>query len=357
VSGRLNALVSLVVSACAAGPAPNPQARSTPAAPAERSHAQPSAAAPRPEEPPPRARDAEPTPTGTGLDAAPRGYPPPPIVPPYERSAQAGDGQWTPFGGARDRAGTGTPVFHKTTLHPHATSRFIELTVIAVDLASVRVRFMPGVEDVEQRKVPFLPGLVAADERDDVLAVFNGGFQPRHGRWGMRLLDVSIMPPRDIGCSIALTADGSVDIRTHSALAATATSFQALRQTPPCLLEQGVVHPDLVAGRDKLWGGRTPGIVTRRRSALGIDASRRVLFYAIGVEATPRLLAEGMRALGASEAAELDINWNWTRFLLFGEDERGELAVSTSLVAGDYAKTGYVSRPSERDFFYLVRRR
>lgn len=278
-------------------------------------------------------------------------------MPPYERSAHAGDGQWTPLGGPRDRAGTGVPVLHKTTLHPHAASRFIELTVVSIDLGSLKLRFMPGAEDVEKRTLPFVPGLVPAEERNDVLAVFNGGFQPRHGRWGMQLGATAIVPPRDIGCTIALGADESVRIRTHSVLATTISSVRALRQTPPCLLEQGELHPDLVSGRDKLWGGRTPGIVTRRRSALGIDSSGRVFLYAIGIEATPRLLAEGLRAAGASDAAELDINWNWTRFLLFGEDERGELAVSTSLVEGEYAKTGYVSRPSERDFFYLLRRR
>jgi hypothetical protein len=117
-----------------------------------------------------------------------------------------------------------------------------------------------------------------------------------------------------------------------------------------------VVHPELIAGRDQIWAGKTPGLVTRRRSAIGIDASGRVLFYAIGVEATPRLLAEGLKAAGAQDGAELDINWNWTRFLLFGKDADGALKVSTSLVEGEYAKSGYVTRPSERDFFYLVRR-
>jgi hypothetical protein len=284
------------------------------------------------------------------------GYPLPAVTPPHARSAHPGDGEWTPFGGAGDRAGEGKPVFHKTTLHPHPTSRFIALTVVSIHLTAVSLHFMPGSEDVGKAKVPFVPGLVPSDQQERVLAVFNGGFQPRHGRWGMRLGESTIVPPRDIGCTVAIQSDGAVRIRSFPALAADLAALQALRQTPPCLLEQGVVHPDLIAGRDKIWAGKTPGLVTRRRSAIGIDASGRVLFYAIGVEATPRLLAEGLKAAGAHDAAELDINWNWTRFLLFGKDEQGALRVSTSLVEGEYAKSGYVARPSERDFFYLLRR-
>jgi hypothetical protein len=33
------------------------------------------------------------------------------------------------------------------------------------------------------------------------------------------------------------------------------------------------------------------------------------------------VLAEGMRHVGAHFAAELDINWSWTRFLLFSDTE------------------------------------
>lgn len=282
-------------------------------------------------------------------------YPLPSVKPPYARSAHPGDGEWVPLARPADRAHEATPALHKTVLHPHAESRFIALTVVSIDLQAVSVHFMPGSEDVGTGKVPFAAGLVPAERQNALLAVFNGGFQPRHGRWGMKLGETTVVPPRDVGCTVALGKD-SVRIRTFTALTDELPSFVAYRQTPPCLLEQGAVHPDLLAGRDKAWGGKAAGVVTRRRSALGIHASGDVLFYAIGVEATPRLLAEGLRAVGAAHAAELDINWNWTRFLLFGDNEQGKLRVSSSLVEGDYSKSGYVERPSERDFFYVVRR-
>jgi hypothetical protein len=112
----------------------------------------------------------------------------------------------------------------------------------------------------------------------------------------------------------------------------------------------------LLAGRDKIWGGRVQGVVTRRRSALGIDASGRFLFYAIGLETSARLLAEGLKFAGAHTAAELDVNWNWTRFMLFGQNDEDELRITSALVEAQHSKLDYVERPSQRDFFYLARR-
>ena len=81
-----------------------------------------------------------------------------------------------------------------------------------------------------------------------------------------------------------------------------------------------------------------------------------MLFYAIGVETSPRLLAEGLRFAGGVSGAELDINWNWTRFLLFGENDDGVLVVSSALADVAYGEREYVARPADRDFFYLLRR-
>jgi hypothetical protein len=63
-----------------------------------------------------------------------------------------------------------------------------------------------------------------------------------------------------------------------------------------------------------------------------------------------------MLAAGAHDAAELDINWNWTRFLTFAKNPEGALRVSGSLVDVQYSNRAYVERPSERDFFYVLGR-
>jgi hypothetical protein len=278
--------------------------------------------------------------------------PPPDIPVPSARSAEPGDGVWKRLG---DEATSGG-LLYTTTLHPHATSRFITVTLVAIDLSRLRLGFMPGVEDVGKRKVPFVAGLVPAEQQPKLVAAFNGGFMLRHGRWGMQLGETSLQSQRDPGCSIAIDADGAVQIRSWPELAANSAQFAAIRQTPPCLIENGVLHPLLLKGVDKPWAGNTAGVVTRRRSGIGVDRESKRLLYAVGLETTPRLLAEGLKAAGAEHAAELDINWNWTRFLVFDKNAEGALRVSKSLVEVDHSPRVYVERPSERDFFYVLRR-
>ncbi len=332
----------------ACGPESRPGAAVSTPAPARASAtaSPPSSDAPPPPTVPALAKKSAPTrPPGPA-------FPPPDVALTSERSASASDGRWVPL---TQKDGSATTLY-QTTVHPHPNSPYVSVTLVAIDLRRLEIGFRPGKGDVPSGPLPFAPGLVPREARDRLVAVFNGGFQPRHGHWGMKLGDTTVVPPRPDGCTIALYGDGAVRIRSHAILTPTLAEMVALRQTPPCLLEQGSLHPDLVRGRDKRWGGHTEGLVTRRRSALGIDPSGEVLFYAVGMEATPKRLAEALASAGAADAAELNVNWNWTRFLLFEHSPSGAVEATTSLVEVEYGKSEYATLPSERDFFYLLRR-
>jgi hypothetical protein len=341
-------VVACVVACGATGARPQSASEGAPAASA--AAAAPSAPAVTSAVAPAAASPSAALPVASG--ASPRAFPPPDIAPPFARSAEAGDGRWQPLGASRAEP----PLLYTTLIHPHEASRFITLTLVAIDLTRVRIELMPGVDDVGKLAVSFTPGLVPKPEQERLLAAFNGGFMPQHGRWGMRLGETTLLPPRDAGCTIALLADGGVAIRSWPALAAKASELRALRQTPPCLLEQGEVHADLLAGRDRAWAGQTPGIVTRRRSAVGLSEDGKTLLYGLGVEASPKLLATGLRAAGAASAAQLDINWNWTRFLLFAPADGAAARVSGTLAQVEHTKRDYVEIASKRDFFYLLAR-
>jgi hypothetical protein len=236
-------------------------------------------------------------------------FPPPDLTAPLPRSAKDGDGRWLRLGQPGDRAAEGEALLFHTTLHPHPVSAFDSLTLVAIDLARAEVRFMPGSRDPGADQLDPPAGLVPEAERDALIAVFNGGWLPRHGRWGMAAADRVLLPPRQEGCTVALYRDGRVRIATWSELAGEVDAIAAYRQTPPCMVEQGKLHPLLDAGNEAPWGGHDPNRKTRRRSALGIDASGGILFYGFGVEVGPELLARGMLHGGAVAVAELDINW------------------------------------------------
>lgn len=94
-----------------------------------------------------------------------------------------------------------------------------------------------------------------------------------------------------------------------------------------------------------------------RRTALGIDTTGKTLLFALGEELEVNELADAMAAAGAVDAAQLDINWSYTRFLFFGRPREGApLQVTSTLIPKiKHTKRGYVQTPSTRDFFYVLR--
>jgi hypothetical protein len=221
------------------------------------------------------------------------------------------------------------------------------------------VHLLAGTDDPVSKTAPpeLRSGLVPPEHRDSLLAVMNGGWKTAHGQWGVRIGGHTFVKPRPEGCTIAIYRDGRIRIRSWPAIEPELSEIEAYRQTPPCMVESGELHSALQAGQERAWGGTNPKDKTRRRSALGVDASGRILFYAFGEEAGAKLLAQGMQIAGAREAAETDINYSWTRFLLFGQKPDQKLQVTSTLVPKMvHQKTGYVERAAARDFFYVRRR-
>jgi hypothetical protein len=353
-------LVGVLVVACAAPRPGEPGARTNGApvvaAPAS-APVTPGSPAPREGTEPPGTKPAEqPAPASTAS-----AFPPADFEAPSPKSALKGDGHWTAFGdkARSERAAEDPPLIVRTLVHPHPSSRFVTVTIAAVDLSRVALRLVPGTEDLAWAKLPVTPqsGLVPADDQDSLLFIMNGGFQPRHGKWGLVANGVVVSEPHEPGCTMGLHEDGTLRVAPWPRLEPERSKLTSIRQTPPCLVDQGAVHPLLVKGQDKAWGGHAADVNTQRRSAAGVDKTGRILFYALGEEAEPRHLAEALRVAGASAAVELDINWYWTRFLLFGTAS-GALRVSSPLVAKMEGQAhGYVVRASTRDFFYGVRRK
>lgn len=308
--------------------------------------ASPAAASAAPIEPPPPA-PAKP-------ELPPVG-PPPSFTPPHPKTAKEGDGAWQPL---TARGGAPSPL-HVTTLHVHPLQAGVTVTVVAIDLSRARIHLVAGTREPEASPpVPDdrRPGLVPAAQHAALLAVMNGGWKAQHGHFGMRIGDDVFLPPRDAGCAVALD-DGRVVVGPWSDLAAREKRFEAYRQTPACLLHEGKVHPDLVKdAMSRKWGATDKGGVEIRRSALGVDGTGRYALFGLGENTSARAMADGMLAAGATSAAELDVNWSYTRFFLYADGPGGTPVIARSLVTKIDAKpTAYVERPSERDFFYVVR--
>ncbi|WP_437932246.1 phosphodiester glycosidase family protein [Sorangium sp. So ce291] len=289
--------------------------------------------------------------------AAEAASPPSSFAPPFPDVAATGDGVWAPIA---DPARPGdAPALWKSVVHPDARRVFAAVAVVAIDLGRVDLRLVAGTKEPFSPDIPAerRPGLVPEDHAGELIAAFNGGFKAMHGHYGMMLDGDTFLPPRDRACTIALYRNGAVRIRTWPEVRADEARMAGYRQTPPCLVEQGELHHALYdSNRD--WGATVSGETVIRRSALGVDATGKLLFYGLGEAVTARTLAHGMRAAGAHDVAELDVNHAYPRFLLYGRGADGVGPRATSALIPDvqFKAEEYVAEPSPRDFFYLRRR-
>jgi hypothetical protein len=286
-------------------------------------------------------------------------FPPPAFTPPVASVASEGDGTWI---AVKDNGPGGAPVMYKTVVHPDPKRNFAAVAVVAIDLKRVDLHLVPGTQEPASDKVPaeHRPGIIPKEAFGDLIAAFNGGFKAIHGHYGMMIDGETFLPPRDIGCTVSLYKDGALRIRSWPAVKETEATMAAYRQTPPCLVEEGKVNNALEATEyNRNWGATVSGETVIRRSSIGVDKTGRVLFYGLGEAVTAQALARGMRAVGAENAAQLDVNYSYPRFLFFTKVESGETPkVDSALIPGiKYQKTEYTGGTEVRDFFYLTRRR
>jgi len=283
-------------------------------------------------------------------------FPPPRFEAPFPGVATPADGVWLEL--AEGRRGEDPPVLAKSIVHPDKKRPFAAVAVVAMDLTRINVNLVAGTTEPLSDKVSLAerPGVVPAAEHANLIAVFNGGFKALHGQYSMMLGGKIFLPPRDIACTVGLYRDGSIRIRTWPNVSSTQSDMVAYRQTPPCLVEQDVLNNKLTEST-KNWGATVSGETVIRRSAIGIDASGKTLFYALGEAVTAQSLATAMKAVGARDAAQLDVNYAYPRFLFFDHPPAAERRAVMSLVPHvDYRSLDYVKEPSPRDFFYITRR-
>ncbi len=290
--------------------------------------------------------------------AAPSNFPPPDIAPPITSASTAQDGHWTIWSTGPQ---TGTDVLARTQLHPDKERTQAVVALIAIDLTRVTLHLVAGTREPFTEDVPLgeRPGTIPATDVPSLIAAFNGGWQSTHGHYGMRLGDVVIAPDRTFGCEIAMQNDGRLRILDTAELKSADSSLRWSRQTPPCLMNNGLPAKQLSNIESTRWGSAIGGNTIVRRSAVGIDAAGEVLYYAAGDSLSAQTLTLALNAAGASAAAMLDINWSYPKFVTYGP--AAPHADAPPPVASDSlfkhplpAPTLYTQTPATRDFFYLT---
>ena len=316
--------------------------------------AQPSSSmlAPAPPAPPASIGAASASAFASAAPVEPPSFPPPPGAPAGGPKI-AGDGEWTPVPVSWWDP---SPIV-KTVVHPPGGSN---VYVAAFDYAKIEFGLVAGYVEPEQAVVP--PGhrlsLIPKESVDRVLAITNGGFKRKHGQHGFKIGDDVYIPPKDVDCTVAVTKSGELRIGTWTRLAPREAELAWYRQAGPCLVEDGVKTKDAAAPFDGWkYGTSMEGGKDVRRSAYAMSKDGRVLYFAIGDVVDPNALADALVALHVEAACQFDINFSFTRLVVFDRDDKGEPVGSSPLMKGlVFAPEEGWKTPAQRDFFYMVRK-
>ncbi|HEY3495359.1 MAG TPA: phosphodiester glycosidase family protein [Polyangiaceae bacterium] len=290
-------------------------------------------------------------PASTGEIAARR---PKDFEPLFPKVASPEDGVWQPV----SVRGSEHSVLHRTIVHPDPARSYAELFVFALDLDNVRVEAVAGSIEPRSpaRNATERPGVVPERDRPGLIAAFNGGFKAEHGHYGMMAGGERLLAPNAASCTFAGFGDGTLAIASWPKLdrESDATWW---RQTPPCMLENGALHPGLTVANNKKWGATLEGDTVIRRSAVGLSADGKTLFVGISNSTTARALALGMERAGSVSVAQLDVNFSFPRFLLYRDDaDTGKLTALGSVKGLLYRPDEFLGAASTRDFFYVALR-
>jgi hypothetical protein len=290
----------------------------------------------------------------------PKEDPPPSFAAPYPKVAARGDGEWIPVRASTDSERV---VMYKTLVHPDPKRPYAAVAIIAMDLREIGLEMVAGTEEPESTKVPrsHRPGVVPDADKPTVMAVFNGGFKAMHGNFGMRIGRDTFLPPREASCTVALLPNGEIEIRTFSDIKDDEPNMVAFRQTPPCLIERGEPNKRVLDEFNKNWGASVSGETIIRRSAIGLSQDKRFLFYGLGDAVSARSIGDALLTAGAYDAAQLDVNSAYPRFMLVAhgpaDKTAGTLALTDPLIPDlHYRPTEYVATAEPRDFFYIKRK-
>jgi hypothetical protein len=280
------------------------------------------------------------------------------VGPLYFKQAAPSDGTWVPVADPT-RPGAAT-LMMKTLVHPDSKRPWAEVFVVALDLRQIDLHWIESSEEpkteVDESKSYARRDRIPAEAEPLLVAAFNGGFKGEHGHWGVRVGSTLLVKPRAIGCAVAHYKDGSLRIEPWSDLESTDADIDWFRQTPPCMLRAGKRHGGLWDPDSKNWGAAVGGDTVIRRSAIGLDPDHKVLFVAVTNATIAQALADGMKHVGATDVAQLDVNHSFPRFVIFPQSEGGQRE-ATSLFDGFEVEPGdYLREGQPRDFFYVTRR-
>jgi len=227
--------------------------------------------------------------------------------------------------------------------------------VVAFDLTHTRLHFVLGTQEPSVPKGPKGTGTIPPQDRlpGILLATFNGGFKATNSHYGAMQDGIVALPPRDGFAVVAMYKDGRVRIGDWGGGITQTQDLVTWRQNARLIIRDGQISPQVATNLISDWGGNYGGVVVTWRSALGLSADNRTLYYFAGPSLIMPALARAMAAAGVQQGMELDINPYWVHFTAIRPQEDKLVAEPLFPAEMKESKDRYL-RASARDFFYVT---
>ncbi|OGF50831.1 MAG: hypothetical protein A2044_06570 [Candidatus Firestonebacteria bacterium GWA2_43_8] len=287
------------------------------------------------------------------------------IEPVIKNDVLKGEGVWTtdslPAGEEKNH-----PLLARTIYRPDPERPYALVDLLYIDAS--QAEFIPVGGTIHPISTTGIKGkgIIPADDdsRKRALLAFSGGFQAVHGSYGMMVDGDVLLPAVNEIETLAMYADGAINIGVWGDDIKETTSLVSYRQNLKPLIRKGLFND-----KNRYWGlsaDKNKSIYVWR-TGLGITKDKKAVF-AIGNSVSAYTLAKAMLAAGVEEAMHLDMNLVNVACEIYTpeKDEKGAykrgkngeiLIKAEHLHSRFFGAPGRYIKPHTRDFIYVSKRK
>lgn len=259
-----------------------------------------------------------------------------------------GEGIWTPI-----TVGSSEAVMAKTFLRTDPQRDYANVTLVKINMQKLHLGIVAGTAQPGGPTKPG-PGKVPPpiQTTGELLAAFNGGFQQKDGFYGMIVGNTTYLPLKTNLATLIMYQNQPPQIINYIGQTL-GKGIVAVRQNGPLILQNNKIVTSLSDWDMQTWGLTTTNTMYTWRSGIGVTKNGDII-YGVGPSLVPETLAAALKAAGAVNAMQLDINPVWVRFVIFTPTAPGQYnyySLLQDMVNGGWNYLyGY-----QKDFFYVYK--
>lgn len=237
---------------------------------------------------------------------------------PFASAPLPGEGTWKVVATV-----AGKPAVQVGYLRPDAVHTSYTSGVVWMDPSLLRFVLHPGTQEPGGTGWSQPPQLTA-QERASVVGAFNGGFRMDAARGGYFDNGRAAHQLRVGAASFVITTDGRATVGQWGRDIGPGPQIASVRQNLDLIVDNGAPVPGLDNNAGDRWGATLGNAKYVWRSGVGQTASG-ALVYVAGDRLSAASLAGLLVRAGAVRAMELDINTQWTSYVLYSPAARNLL--------------------------------